>query len=389
MNVIVVGGAIGGSAVSLLLARAGARVTLLEKVASPTAVGAGIALAANGLAVLGALGLEDALSVGPLVANGKVVDGRGRVLLEPMDGMPPVRLLRRSTLATILARAVEHESAISTRYGVEAIGADPAGTVRVRTGSGEESLSADLVVAADGVHSLVRGSADFGAHVTRSGIAYLRGLVRAGLARDEEAWTAAGLFGSVAVDDGTYFYASMGTPGLRAAIAARDLGALTAEWVRAYPASRQILDAVEHWDSLLFNDVIAVRCARWSVGRLVLLGDAAHAMAPNVGQGANSALVDASVLVHALCDAPDVPAALRRYEARRKTAVHRVADTAARLGRLAEIRGAFARTLRDRILIPVIARTPTGRLIETIIQEPMEVLRRQPERRLGAAATAL
>ena len=70
---------------------------------------------------------------------------------------------------------------------------------------------------------------------------------------------------------------------------------------------------------------------------MVLVGDAAHAMAPNLGQGANSALVDAAVLLDELRRCSDVPAALSAYQARRQPAVRRVASAAARLGRLAEI----------------------------------------------------
>ncbi|MCY0541613.1 FAD-dependent monooxygenase, partial [Klebsiella pneumoniae] len=86
--------------------------------------------------------------------------------------------------------------------------AHPDGRVVVRTAGGEDHLRADLVVGADGVHSCVRAGGAVGARVGPPGIAYVRALAPAGLARNEEAWTAAGLFGSFAVDDGTYVYAS-------------------------------------------------------------------------------------------------------------------------------------------------------------------------------------
>lgn len=375
LRVIVVGGAIGGCTTALLLARAGARVTLLERVAQPRAVGAGIAIAANGQAVLDGLGLGPALAHAPLVRNGRVVDGHGRVLLEPMQAMPPMRMLRRATLTTVLYDAIVAEPRISAEFGTEVIAVDASGRLRARSPKGEVEHRADLIVAADGAHSTVRGTLDFGAEVSPQGMPYLRALVPAGLAREEEAWTSAGLFGSFAVDDGTYLYASAGTAPLRSAVAARDLDALRDAWTRAYPAARALLAPIARWDELLLNTVVQVRCARWSAGRVALLGDAAHAMAPNLGQGANSAMVDAAILVDALRRHNHLSDALRAYEARRRPAVIRVATTSARLGALADATSGVARFARDRVLMPMLRVMPAAGAVRTVLQEEPEALR--------------
>ncbi len=375
LRVIVVGGAIGGCTTALLLARAGAHVTVVERVAHPRAVGAGIAIAANGQAVLDGLGLAPALEHAPLVRNGRVVDGRGRVLLEPMQAMPPMRMLRRATLSTVLLDAIAAEPRITARFGSEVLAVNADGHLRARSPEGEIELSADLIVAADGAHSAVRAALDFGARVSEEGIPYVRALVPAGLAREEEAWTAAGIFGSFAVDHGTYVYASAGTTPLRSAVAARDLEAFRDAWARAYPAARALLVPLKRWDELLLNTVVQVHCARWSVGRVTLLGDAAHAMAPNLGQGANSAMVDAAVLVESLRRHDDLPDALRAYEARRRPAVTRVATTAARLGALADATWGVARFARDRLLMPLLRVLPASGAVRTVLQEDPGALR--------------
>lgn len=372
LHVVIVGGAIGGSAAALLLARAGARVTLLERIAHPRAVGAGIAIAPNGFAVLESLGLGPALASARVIPQPRIVDGAGHTLVAPPPGAT-IRMLRRSTLQAVLLDAVAAESRIAFRMGAEVMDACRDGTVRVRTAAGIETIRADLVLGADGVHSRVRDAGNFGARVRRSGIRYVRALVDGIVAREEEAWTGAGIFGSFATDRGAYVYASAGSRALRAAVEAHDLDAFRRSWAQAYAPAAGILAAVPSWEAMLVNDVMRVDCARWHDWRLVLLGDAAHAMAPNLGQGANSALVDAAVLLDGLRRGETLEAALAAYEQRRRPAVRRVATMAARLGALSEHTSAPGRWLRDRVLLPVIQRIAPDPA-PAVLQEPADFL---------------
>ena len=375
LKVIVAGGAIGGAGAALLLAGAGARVTLLEKVMEPRTVGAGIGLAENGAAVLNGIGLGPELEViGRPVTKLRVVDGGGGTLLAPTEGTPRVLMVRRSDLHKLLWDAVAGQALIDARRGVAVVAAHPRGEVSVRGTDGEDTLRGDLVIGADGVHSLVRDGGNFGARVRRPGISYLRGLVAPGLAREEEAWTAAGLFGSFEVANGTYFYASAGTREGAEAIAARDLGALRAMWARAYPASVEVLGAVGSFADLLINEVVRVDCRRLVDGQLALLGDAAHAMAPNLGQGANSALVDGAVLLDELRRANSLAEALTAYDRRRRPAVRKVAAASARLGALAEITSGPGRWLRDRVLLRVASRGMGDSTTRMVLQESPDAL---------------
>ena len=375
LNVLVCGGATGGCAAALVLARAGARVTLVERVAEPKEIGAGIAIAENGLAVLESLGLNDALAVARPVTEVRIVDALGRTLLDPRGEPPRAVMLRRSTLQGMLLEAVAKEPGIECRFGVEVTRASPLGDVTLRDGASESTDRADLVVGADGVHSRVRDGGAFGARVWRTGLRYVRMLLRDDVATGTEAWTPAGLFGAFPVDGGgTYAFASCGTPECSAALDARDLRAFRDTWTRAYPAAARILASLTSFDELLQNEVIRVDCERWSDGRLVLLGDAAHAMAPNLGQGANSALVDAAVLQFELRQCSTLDEGLEAYERRRQKAVRRVADASARLGKLAEVTHPVARTLRDRVLLPIVGLFATTKATSLLLQEPTETL---------------
>ncbi|HET9449946.1 MAG TPA: NAD(P)/FAD-dependent oxidoreductase, partial [Aggregicoccus sp.] len=258
-------------------------------------------------------------------------------------------------------------------------------------GGEEEQLGFELVVGADGVHSTLREAGRFGARVRRTGTWYVRGLTpEAGAAREEEAWTAAGLFGSFPVRDGAYFYCSAAHPALRAALERRDLEAFRAAWARAYPPSAALLRALPSFDALLLNEVIRVDCRRFADGRRVLVGDAAHAMAPNLGQGANSALVDAAVLLDELQQAPDLDEALRRYDARRRPAVRWVQDAAEQGARLAEATGPLLRWGRDRLLMPLAALGAQGRMARVLQEPPARLLAiAQGHERTGSRARSL
>jgi 2-polyprenyl-6-methoxyphenol hydroxylase-like FAD-dependent oxidoreductase len=374
-RVVVVGAGTGGASAALLFARAGATVTVVERVAHPRAVGAGIALADNGLAVLESLGLLPALEASAKPISGvRVADGSGRTLLEPPHPAPRLWMLRRHRLQEVLLDALSAEPRVETCFGAEVISADPRGDVVVRQGDGTRSLSADLVVGADGVRSRVRESLSCGARVSAEGISYIRTLVPGDVARHEEAWTSAGIFGSFAVEGGAYLYMSAGSRACAQAVAARDLDGLRAAWARAYPPAAAMLARVERWDDLILNRVITVACDRWFEGRAVLLGDAAHAMPPNLGQGANSALVDAAVLLDEVRRAPDLASGLSRYQARRRPAVQRVARLSARLGGIAELTHPVARLVRDRILMPVAGALASADTTAVVLQEPAETL---------------
>jgi 2-polyprenyl-6-methoxyphenol hydroxylase-like FAD-dependent oxidoreductase len=354
-DTVVVGAGIGGMTAALLLAEAGAEVTLLERVAQPAAVGAGILLQPNGLAVLTGLGLAEALERGGHRVTRSAVRGADARpiadLAVPDFGhrLDHALAVRRSHLHEVLLAAVTDRPAIRTRLGAEVAGVRPDGTVELRDG---EQLAAGLVVGADGISSTVRAHGDFGVTLRSTGVRDVRVLVPGDEPSIEgEWWTALGLVGGAPTGDGhTYLYASAGAPAVARALDARDLAAFRDAWAAAVPPTGPVLARVERFEQLLVNDVTRVDCERWVDGRIVLLGDAAHAMAPNLGQGANAAMVDAAVLASELAADQPVPAALARYGARRQPAVRAVQDAADRLARLAHLRRPVARRLRDGVL---------------------------------------
>jgi 2-polyprenyl-6-methoxyphenol hydroxylase-like FAD-dependent oxidoreductase len=331
-DVTVVGAGIGGSAVALLLARAGAAVTLLERRSAGTVEGAGILLQPNGLHVLDQLGLSAELHRAGHAMRETTISSGGRVVMT-VRSSDHVLAVRRSVLQEVLRDAVAAEPGIDARFRAEVASVDQTGTVELNWDGRPGTIAADLVIGADGVHSVVRRDGEFGAVVRPTGRRYVRGLVPR-VPFEGEMWSPGGIAGGAPVDASTtYFYAS-----------STDL--LPAEIARAVDSTK-----------VLVNEVIRVDCQRWHDGRTVLLGDAAHAMAPNLGQGANCALEDAAALVAELCAYGQWYPALDRYSRRRLPVVSRVQDRADLLARVATLRNPVLRFGRDLALRLVDHRT--------------------------------
>jgi 2-polyprenyl-6-methoxyphenol hydroxylase-like FAD-dependent oxidoreductase len=361
----------------LLLGSAGASVRLLERVAEPAAVGAGLLLQPNGLAVLYALGLGEQLQQAAWrTPPAAIRDPSGSVLLElPLPdfghGLDHALVLRRSHLYGVLLAAVQTHPAITVQLGTQVTGASPDGTVRAWRQGMETAIAADLVVGADGEASTVRAGGDFGAVARATGACYGRALVPgAGYELGwGEYWTPLGLFGGAPLGDGsTYLYLDVTAPAVARALADRDLAGFRGRWAAALPLAASALEGLGSLDGLLVNRVVRVDCKRWADGRLVLVGDAAHAMAPNLGQGANSAIVDAAVLTAELAAARPLPEALARYTARRRRAVGWVQDAADRLARLSRVSHPALRRGRD-VALRRLGRLATGRSRQQRVQQ--------------------
>ena len=358
-RVVVVGAGIGGLTASILLSRVGAHVTLVERSERPSEVGAALALQANGMAVLDRLGL-----LGRVAAESARIDRMdirtvtGRLLLSSAmpdfgGGLDHALAVPRTVLHRLLLEAAMSSDGVETRFGCRVVRADADGSVTL-DGSSQRAapvtLRAGLVVGADGAGSAVRGTGGFVSRVSQ-GSTYVRTLIPARLNGPlAEYWTPLGSFGHAPLgDDATYVWAAADAAAVRDAVTRRDLPDFVRAWAAILPVAVE-LGRVASFDDLLINTVRRVDCRRWFSGRLVLLGDAAHAMAPNLGQGANSALVDAVILADALAHAPSVEDALSRYDERRRRTARRVQNLAGLLQRLCRMDNRLAVGVRDAVL---------------------------------------
>ncbi|MFF9803899.1 FAD-dependent monooxygenase [Streptomyces coeruleorubidus] len=380
-NAVVVGGGIGGLAAAIGLRLIGWEVTVVERAPVLADAGAGISLHANGIRALDALGVGEAVRTAarPQYTGGTRVPDGG--WLAPMDGTAlerelgtPIVGIPRAVLHHLLRAALPSGCLL---VGTEVTSVDRADPARVRIPLGDTVLEADLVVAADGVGSRLRAEL-FPWHPgpAYSGSTVLRAITEhpVELATDFElTWGRGAEFGHIAFADGrAEWHAVLNSPpGVRHRDALAELRRRFGTWHDPIPA----LLAATRSDAVLHHDIheLATPLPAFTTGRIALLGDAAHAMTPNLGQGACQALEDAAVLAAALATEPTVATALARYDTERRPRSQSVARAARQAGRLGQqlthplavtVRNTALRLAPSRVTVRTILRhadwTPPG-----------------------------
>jgi 2-polyprenyl-6-methoxyphenol hydroxylase-like FAD-dependent oxidoreductase len=378
-SAVVVGGGIGGLAAAVALRRVGWRVTVLERAARFGEIGAGITLMSNGLRCLDAIGLGDAvrgsglpmLAIGMRTAAGRWlsrIDGDGADL-EARIGTTAL-VIHRAELHKILHDALPAEALLAgvATTGIHG-GADggPA-EVRFRHRDQDALLRAELVVGADGVHSWVRAQRwpDAPAPVY-SGSTSWRAVTAPSSAAVTEmslSWGRGTEFGVMPLVDGrTYWYAAA-----NADEAQRNPDELEELRRRFGTWHEPIPEVLAHTQprAVLRHDIYRLpKLDSYHRGSVVLLGDAAHAMTPNLGQGGGQALEDAIVLAAAVSRTREVATALARYDHERRARTQAMSLAATRQLRFGQqlhdpiavaLRNTAVALTPDRIALLAIAR---------------------------------
>lgn len=358
MRIAIVGAGIAGLATAVGLNRLGIEVSIYER-SDGAAPGAGISLFGNGLTALAALGLADrvrALGAPPdLPAGLRTPDGRW-LQRTATDGVDLV-VVHRTDLQQILVAAAPpvRQDAVTRATGT----ADGAA---VELASGTRRIF-DLVIGADGVGSRTRADLPGDPGVRYAGYTAWRGITDGPLSVSMagETWGRGERFGIAPLSDGRVYWFAVASvprdwrvPDEHAEVVRRFGG-----WHAPIPA----LLAATSPETVLRNDIIdlAGPLDTFVHGRLVLAGDAAHAMTPNLGQGGNQALEDAATLValvgrSAGRTGTELDAALADYDRMRRPRTQRMARAAWRLGRLAQADGTVNAGVRDAVLRLVPAR---------------------------------
>ncbi len=347
-HILIAGGGIGGLTAALALLQRGFEVTVFEQAAALREVGAGVQISANGVRVLAALGVAEALAALSCEAAGKEIrlwnSGQTWKLFDlgaqsvARYGFPYYTVFRPDLLG-VLAEAVRRLHPGALRLGVRVDGfTQEGGRVTIRCADAG-TATGDALVGADGIHSRVRHTL-FGADAAAfTGLIAWRGVIPIARLPSHMRrfvgvnWVGPGrhvvqyplrrgaLMNFVGIverrDWQVESWTARGTPA--------ELAADFAGWHDDVQAMIAAIAAPHKW-ALMQRAPLA----RWSAGHVTLLGDACHPMLPMMAQGAVQAIEDGYVLARTLADAAgDVPAAFHRYERARQDRTARLVHLSA------------------------------------------------------------
>jgi 2-polyprenyl-6-methoxyphenol hydroxylase-like FAD-dependent oxidoreductase len=332
MQVVVIGAGPVGLATAHGLIASGAEVAVLEAGPRSRPQGSGLSLFGNGVAALGSLGLGAALrrltgDVSPTLGGIRAPQGDW-LARTPGTALWNMRVVHREALRAMLLEEL------------------PSGTVRFETpaevtsaedglvalGDGGQ-LRANLVVVADGIRSRSRKQVTPDPGSRRAGYGAWRGVTRSEMPGviPSETWGPGLRFGLVPLTDGrVYWFAVSGADSVPAGDQRPQVLDLFGQW------HDPIAEVVHGTDAEVVSWLPIEELARplptLIRGRAALVGDAAHAMTPNLGQGANQGFEDAAVLCALLRRSPDLPGALVHYDAVRRPRARRIARRSRLLG---------------------------------------------------------
>lgn len=347
---LVVGAGIGGLTTALAVRQAGHTAAVYEAAPELREAGAGLVLGANTLQGLQRLGLADAVvALGEPLHGLTILDEAGRPLLE-VDAAPFAArhfgtltnvALRHAVLQQLLLRQLP-AGVVHTGKQFTHFSSVPTG-IRAHFADGS-TAEADALVAADGLHSQVRRQLVPAAQPRYAGYTCWRAVVDAAAlnlpqtGRFRETWGRAGRFGYVPVGGGqVYWFAALNSAAAQnprfIAFTAPDLRRHFASYHAPVPELLRLTCN----EQLIWHDIVDLPpLRRYAHDHTLLLGDAAHATTPNLGQGAGQAVEDAVVLGQCLATAARPEAAFQEFERRRLARTRRISRRSWRVGQVAQ-----------------------------------------------------
>ncbi|RST70298.1 monooxygenase [Siminovitchia acidinfaciens] len=369
-NIVIIGGGIGGLCTALMLQKNGFRAELYESATSIKAIGAGLGVGSNALRALYEAGVGHQLEEKGNRLDYMIFQNQRGKTLNQMDLTKladEFRLssytIHRADLHNILFRAIKPGTVHLKKKCVDFKQDGEKVTVFFEDGT---NVQADIVIAADGIHSMFRTRLVQNSQPRYAGYTCWRGVV----STDDplihshtayELWGQEGRFGIVPLKDNRiYWFACVNTkPGnpVYQAFSVRDVANTFLQFPKHVT---ELIESTKEKD-LLHHDMLDIKpLKQFAFGRVVLLGDAAHATTPNMGQGAGQAMEDAIVLAKSLKESQSYEEAFRQYERERVTRTAKIITMSRQIGAAAQFGNPIAIKIRDTLFQMV----PSGLLLK-------------------------
>ncbi|GAB3901783.1 FAD-dependent monooxygenase [Larkinella knui] len=351
----IIGGGIAGLTAAIALQKVGIRATVFEAAPIMKPLGAGLALAANAIKAFQKLGISEAI-----LPAGRALDA---LVIRDQHGREVTRTDTRAVSRKYgidnftIHRASLHRALLDQLAGTpillgkRAISIDQSGDgLMMRFDDGTVHLT-DYLVVADGIHSAIRQQLLPSTQPRYAGYTCWRAVVDRpdlNLSEATETWGVCGRVGIVPLaDHKIYWFACVNAPANDPKMRGYQVRDLTALFKNYHAPIPEIISQTKD-ENLLWNDIFDLKpLSHFAFDKVVLLGDAAHATTPNMGQGACQAIEDAVILADELAVGDAAPVAFKRFEQRRLKRTHYIVETSRRIGQVAQTQNPVLAALRN------------------------------------------
>ncbi|PKI21789.1 hypothetical protein CW746_10465 [Staphylococcus succinus] len=352
MKIAIVGAGIGGLTAAALLNEQGHEVKIFEKNSQVSEVGAGIGIGGNVIEKLGKHDLAKGIkNVGQVIDTMEVLDDKNNMLSKMKLKKNTVNLtMTRQSLIDIIKSYVPNQMIFTNHHVTDIDNGALKVTLHFET---QEQEPFDLCIGADGIHAKTREVTVPNSKPIYQGYTVFRGLVEdvdikhTNVAK--EYWSKKGRVGIVPLlNNQAYWFISINAKEKDTKMQSYGKPHLQARFNHFPNEVRKILDKQSETDILLHDIYDLNPLKTFIYQRIVLLGDAAHATTPNMGQGAGQAMEDAIILANCIASY-DFDEALQRYDKLRVKHTKKVTLRSRKIGKIAQRRNHFVVAVRNAI----------------------------------------
>lgn len=349
----ILGGGIAGLSAAIGLEKIGLKASVFEAAPAFKPVGAGLILAPNAIKAYEYLGVhEEVMAAGNLIQHFNILSQTGKVITSTIADNPvnawSAHSIHRATLHNVLIKHLNNTDVYFGKRTTRLESNQNGSVVHFEDGT---SIKAKYVIVAEGIHSPIRSQLLPTSKERYAGYTCWRGIAR-GLDfaknNSSETWGSNGRFGIVPLkDDLIYWFAVKNAPAHCEAMRLYTKRDLKLNFKDYHSKVRETIEATEE-KSIFWNDIIDLKpISQYAFDKVVLMGDAAHATTPNMGQGACMAIEDSAALSYSLHNTLAVDEAFRHFEQHRVKRAKGIVTQSWTLGKIAQWENSMGIAIRN------------------------------------------